>query len=142
MIFSRRPPRLTRLLIVEDEPLLAFDAEHLLTEHDYQVVATVDRVADAERHLASGVAIDLVLADVMLADGNGTQVARTAQSLGIAVMFLTASCPPDASELAVGCLAKPYSQGALLAAIRAVEAAAAGRKPGRLPAGFKLFDRT
>ena len=47
MIFGRKRRVITRLLVVEDEPLVAFDTEHLLTEEGYEVVATVDRVADA-----------------------------------------------------------------------------------------------
>ena len=44
MIFGRKRRVITRLLVVEDEPLVAFDTEHLLTEEGYEVVATVDRV--------------------------------------------------------------------------------------------------
>jgi hypothetical protein len=42
MLFGRAPPRLQRLLIVEDEPLVAFDNEHFLETHGYIVVATID----------------------------------------------------------------------------------------------------
>ncbi len=45
-----REPQLskTRVLIVEDEPLIAFDNEHALIQAGYIVVATVDRFRDAE----------------------------------------------------------------------------------------------
>ena len=46
MLFERQSHTLRRLLIVEDEPLVAFDNEHVLTDAGYQVVATVDGVAE------------------------------------------------------------------------------------------------
>ena len=52
MIFGRKKRSIVRLLVVEDEPLVAFDTEHLLTEQDYEIVATVDRVSDAVAVLA------------------------------------------------------------------------------------------
>lgn len=139
MLFAKKKPTLVRLLLVEDEPLVAFDAEHLLTDQGYEIVATVDRVADAVAIIGDGQAIDLVLADVNLADGNGVDVARAAQARGIPVMFVTGQCPAEAEALAIGCLAKPYPQRTLLAAIGAVEAQVAGKPPRRLPDGFRLF---
>lgn len=139
MLFGKKTPSLARLLVVEDEPLVAFDTEHLLSEHGYEVVATVDRVADAVAVIANGEAIDLVLVDVSLADGSGVDVARTAREHGIPVMFVTGACPAEAEALAVGCLAKPYPQRTLLAAIDAVEAKVAGKPKRRLPEGFRLF---
>lgn len=139
MVFGRKQRRIARLLIVEDEPLVAFDTEHLLGEEGYQVVATVDRVADAVAVIATGDAIDLVLADVELSDGSGVEVARAAHARDIPVMFVTGGCPAEGEALAMGCLAKPYPPRALLAAIRAVENALEGRPPRRLPTGFKLF---
>ncbi|MCC2979287.1 response regulator [Sphingomonas sp. IC4-52] len=139
MIFSRKKRSIVRLLVVEDEPLVAFDTEHVLSEQDYEIIATVDRVADAVAILNKASDIHLVLADLALADGSGIEVARTAVQLGIPVMFVTGNCPGDAEALAVGCLSKPYAPRDLLAAIGAVEAAREGKTPRRLPRGFRLF---
>lgn len=141
MLFGRKSRAITRLLLVEDEPLIAFDTEHLLSEKGFEVVATVDRVAAAVRLIGDGQAIDLVLADVNLADGSGLDVARAAAARGIPVLFVTGSCPVEAEALAVGCLAKPYPQRALLAAIDAVERSVGGKPPRRLPGGLRLFER-
>ena len=141
MLFGKKKRRITRLLLVEDEPLVAFDNEHLLTDQDYEIVATVDRVADALAAIASEEDIHLVLADVTLADGSGIDVARAAHARGIPVMFVTGGCPSEAEALASGCLAKPYAQRDLLAAIVAIEAALDGKPPRRLPSGFRLFER-
>ena len=127
MIFQRRQPRLKRLLIVEDEPLTAFDNEHLLSEAGYEVVATVDRYDDAVAAIARG-GIDLVLADVRLPGRKtGVDVARKAAGAGMPVLFVTGSCPIGAQEFALGCLAKPYTQKQLLSAIAAVERKVVGR---------------
>ena len=141
MLFGRTQRSIARLLLVEDEPLVAFDTEHLLAEKGYTVVATVDRVADAQRLIGDGQAIDLVLVDVSLADGSGVEVARAASARGIPVLFVTGSCPVEAETLAIGCLAKPYPQRSLLAAIDAVSRTVEGKKLKRLPDGLRLFER-
>src|SRR5687768_1037017 len=78
MLFSKHERVIKRILIVEDEPLVAFDAEHLLAEDGYEVAATVDNLADATRVLGSE-AVDLVLSDISLrGEGDGMDVARAA----------------------------------------------------------------
>ncbi|NYD90150.1 response regulator [Sphingomonas melonis] len=140
MLFGRKKRQIVRLLVVEDEPLIAFDVEHLLTDASYEIVATVDRVAEAVRVLRSEAEVDLVLVDVHLADGSGIDVARAAGEQGVPVLFVTGNFPPEAMSLAAGCLAKPYQQRDLIGAIEAIEAKLAGRKTKRLPTGFQLFE--
>ncbi|MBQ1499250.1 MAG: response regulator [Sphingomonas sp.] len=140
MMFGRKKRRIERLLVVEDEPLVAFDTEHFLTGEGFAVAATVDTVAEALRVIAADAGLDLVLADVSLADGSGVEVARAAQGRGLPVLFVTGSFPEEARALAAGCLAKPYPQRDLLAAITAIEAVLEGtRAPRRLPGSFSLF---
>jgi DNA-binding response OmpR family regulator len=142
MIFGRKKRVIVRLLVVEDEPLVAFDTEYFLTEANYQIVGTVDRVVDALDLIGSGSAIDLVLADINLSDGTGIDVARAAHGRSIPVLFVTGNLPAEATELATGCLSKPYAPRDLLAAIAAIEARLEGRPPKRLPSGFRLFEPT
>ncbi|WEK45064.1 MAG: response regulator [Candidatus Sphingomonas colombiensis] len=142
MVFGRKDRRITRLLLVEDEPLVAFEVEHLLTHENYQIVATVDRVALAVTIIREADDIDLVLVDVELADGSGVEVARVAAEHGIPVLFVTGNFPEDAEPLASGHLAKPFAQRDLLAAISAIDATLAGVKPRRLPSGFRLFTQS
>jgi len=140
MLFGKKKRRIERLLIVEDEPLVAFDTEHFLTGEGFAIVATVDSVAGAMLSIDGEEEIDLVLVDVNLADGSGVEVARAAQGQGVAVLFVTGSCPAEARSLAAGCLTKPYPQRDLLAAIVAIEAVIDGGKvPKRLPSSFSLF---
>ncbi|MFX7922726.1 response regulator, partial [Acinetobacter baumannii] len=67
VLFGKRKRHLARILIVEDEPLVAFDNERFLDEEGFEVVATIDRVEDAVTLIETGTPIDLVLADVNLA---------------------------------------------------------------------------
>lgn len=138
MLFGRRERAIKRILIVEDEPLVAFDNEHFLRDAGYEVPDVVDTAGDAVGRIGHE-PLDLVLADVNLSDGSGLDVARAAQEAGVPLLFVTGACPPQAQALAVGCLAKPYSQRDLLASIEAVEATLAGRKPKRRPRGLTLF---
>lgn len=141
MFFGRKKRKIVRLLVVEDEPLVAFDTEHFLSDAAYEIVSTVDRVKDALTVIGNDDAIDLVLLDVNLADGSGVDVARAAQGQGIPVLFVTGRFPSEAEELAVGCLSKPYMPRDLLAAIAAIEASFDGKPPKRKPTGFRLFER-
>ena len=139
MLFGKKKRRIDRVLVVEDEPLIAFDTEHLLSDAGYTIVATVDRVADALAVIDGGETVDLVLLDVKLADGSGVDVARKARDAGVAVLFVTGDCPADAMDLAHGWLSKPFNQRDLVGAIAAIDASMAGRTTRRLPAGFRLF---
>lgn len=138
MLFGKRERTLRRILIVEDEPLVAFDNEHFLRDAGYEIVATVDTVPEAVGAISEEV--DLVLADVNLSDGgNGHDVARAARDKGVPLIFVTGSAPEDAKGLAVGLLSKPYSQRDLLAAIETVDAKLSGKPVKRMPRSFTLF---
>src|SRR4028119_1814688 len=91
MLFGKRERAIRRILIVEDEPLVAFDSEHLLRESGYEVVATVDTLADAVRVLGEE-EVDLVLSDIQLnGDGDGMDVARAAAAKNVPVLVGTGS---------------------------------------------------
>lgn len=128
------------ILVVEDEPLVAFDNEHALEQAGYAIAATVDDHDHAVAVIDGG-GVDLVIADVALrGDKSGIDVARHARSKGLPVLFVTGHCPIDARELAVGCLAKPYAPRDLIAAIGVVDAVIRDARRPRLPTGLSLFD--
>ena len=140
MLFGKRERAIRRILIVEDEPLVAFDSEHLLRECGYEVVATVDTLADAVRVLGEE-PVDLVLSDIQLhGDGDGMDVARAAGARQVPVLFVTANCPIEARGLGLGCLAKPYSDKIMKSALDALDRKLSGKKVGRLPAGLSLYE--
>ena len=141
MLFGKRERRISRILIVEDEPLVAFDNEYMLKDAGYEVVATVDSFADAARVIEAE-AIDLVLTDISLAgDGDGTDVARAAGAKGMPVLFVTGNCTEEAKALALGCLAKPYSEKVLLGALEAIDDHLQGKEVGNLPDALMLYAR-
>ena len=119
---------------------MAFDNEHLLNDAGYEVVGTVDNVADASE-LIGDEQIDLVLTDISLAgDGDGTDVDRAAAAKNVPVLFVTADLPPEARSLAIGWLAKPYGEKGLKAALEALDDKMQGKVLKRLPAGLSLHE--
>ena len=141
MLFGKRERRIKRILVVEDEPLVAFDNEYLLSEAGYKVVGTVDTLADATR-LIGEEEIDLVMTDISLSgDGDGLDVARAAGDRGVPVLFVTGNCPMEAKTLAVGCLSKPYSERTLKSALEALDDTLQGRRVKKLPAGLSLYEQ-
>ena len=140
MLFGKRERAIQRIVIVEDEPLVAFDNEHMLREAGYEVVATVDNLAETTRLLGEE-KIDLILSDIKLrGDGDGLDVARAAAAQGVPVLFVSGNCPMDAQTLGVGCLAKPYSERTLKNALRALERKLRGEPVTRLPPGLSLYE--
>ncbi len=140
MLFGKRERAIHRIVIVEDEPLVAFDNEHMLGDAGYEVVATVDNLADVTRLLGEE-KIDLILSDIKLrGDGDGLDVARAAAAKGVPVLFVSGNCPIDAQTVGLGCLAKPYSERTLKSALHALERTLRGEKVKRLPPGMSLYE--
>ncbi|MEO7241000.1 MAG: response regulator [Sphingomicrobium sp.] len=140
MLFGKRKRIVKRILVVEDEPLTAFDNETMLRDAGYEVVATLDGYDEAIAMLDSG-RIDLILSDVRLrSQQTGIDLARAAKALGIPTLFATGHPYPDAPSVAVGCLMKPYSERQLKAAIDSIDRHLGGEtvKP---PKGLELFPR-
>jgi len=155
MLFGTRERHVKRILIVEDEPLVAFDNETMVTNAGYTVVATVDSVREAlaalERELgaadeedanASERGIDLVLTDITLTgQRSGIELAAEASKRGIPVLFATANPPEGGEGNALGVLCKPYNEGRLKAALKAVEELLAGKAKVKAPTGVILYNR-
>ena len=140
MLFGKRKRIVNRILIVEDEPLTAFDNENLINGEGYDVVATLDRFADAVEILERE-QVDLILCDVRLTgERTGIDLAREARRRNIPVLFVTGDAPDDASELVVGVLMKPYTDRTLRSALAAVDCYLSGKK-ARPPKGLTLFPK-
>jgi CheY-like chemotaxis protein len=142
MLFGKRERLIRRILVVEDEPLVAFDNEHLLEEAGYEVVGTVDSLEDARALIESEEQIDLVLTDITLnGEGDGTDVARIANERGVPVLFVSGACPEGAQSLAVGCLAKPYTDKVLRTALDCLDEVLQGKEVKKLPPQLSLYER-
>jgi two-component system, response regulator PdtaR len=134
------------ILIVEDEPLLAGTLKQLIELNPlYRVTGTADDLAstcaavDAQRP-------DLALVDLQLANGaSGFRVAARLQDLGILCLLTTARPPAfPVSDLAIGCLAKPFEEADLARALAEAEDILRGRRKlvlrRRLPEPLQLYD--
>jgi DNA-binding NtrC family response regulator len=138
MLFGKRKQVVKRILIVEDEPLTAFDNENMLGDAGYEIVATVDDLDEALNVLERE-EVHLVLSDVRLKkDQTGIHLAHAAKKRGIPTLFVTGFPHPDAAQIAIGCLLKPYSERQLCKAIECVDRHLQGHKV-KTPNGLELF---
>ena len=139
MLFGKRERSIRRILIVEDEPLVAFDNEYMLKEEGYEVVATVDTPAEALAVIAAE-PLDLVLTDIKLSgDDDGIDVARAARAKNVPVLFVTGHPTEEARALGIGCLAKPYTEKVLKGALAALDGHLQGDRRKRLPPQLTLY---
>lgn len=150
MLFGRHKRVVKRILIVEDEPLVAFDNEVMIAGAGYTIVGTVDRARDAleliAREQAAGGGldeergVDLILTDITLTGArDGLQLAAEARKLGVPVLFATAAPPEGGEAVALGVLLKPYGERQLKAALKAVEQIISGKKQVKVPDGVILY---
>lgn len=138
MLFGRRERIVKRILIVEDEPLLAFENENTLGDCGYEIVATVDDYDEAVAILEAE-AVDLLLSDVRLkSERTGLELALHAKKKGVPTLFATGHEHEDAHEVAVGCLLKPYNERQLIKAIECVDKHLQKQKY-KTPKGLKIF---
>lgn len=113
-----------RILLVEDQTLIAMSLEADLQDHGFQVVgcvATVDAalaVIDADRP-------DLAVLDVNLTDEDSLPVAERLQGMGIPFVFATGygadfGAPPEFADIPV--VSKPYQLPEILQKLAEAEA--------------------
>jgi CheY-like chemotaxis protein len=138
MLFGKRKRIVKRILVVEDEPLTAFDNETMLIDAGYEVVATIDGFDEALATIEHE-QIDLILSDIRLrSHETGIDLARAAKARGIPTLFASGHSMPAASEVAIGCLQKPYTERQLKAALESVDRYLAGKKVKPIE-GLELF---
>jgi DNA-binding response OmpR family regulator len=130
-----------KVLIVEDDLMLADFSEEILIRHGYEVSGIARTVGEAVT-LARHSRPDLVMLDLRLADGGlGTEFA--AQLLPPdrpGILYITGNM--SQAELTHGdaCLAKPYRSADLLRGLEIVaEIVATGKAQPPFPPGFQLL---
>src|ERR1700730_4027505 len=130
-----------KVLIVEDDLMLADFAEEILVEHGYQVSGIARTVADAVA-LAGHSHPNLVILDLRLADGGlGTEVAAQLPPLGRpGILYVTGNMSQVALTCGDACLAKPYRSADLVRRLEIVaEIVATGKAQPPFPQGFQLL---
>lgn len=131
-----------KVLIVEDEALLAMELEMLIEQAGHKPVgwATTSREA---REIVSQTEADVAFVDLHLADGvTGLDVAAYIRDRkGASIVFVTANpkrVPPDYAG-AIGIIAKPFSMQGLHAALEYIRQGLQAPPPNcAKPAGFDL----
>ena len=130
-----------KILIVEDDFMLADFAEEILVEGGFEVSGIARTVAEAVT-LARKSKPDLVMLDLRLADGGlGTEVAAGLLTLGRpGVLYVTGNTSQVALTDGDACLAKPYRAVDLLRGLEIVnEIVATGAAQPPFPQGFQLL---
>ncbi|MGN7127150.1 response regulator [Methylorubrum thiocyanatum] len=121
-----------RILVVEDEVLIALELECLLEDLGHVSIGVAGSSADAIA-LGRTASPDVALVDIHLVDGpTGVEVARQlSRDPHITVVFMSANAkriPPDFAG-ALGVIVKPYSERAVAGALAYVAQCRAGRPP-------------
>jgi CheY-like chemotaxis protein len=113
-----------RILLVEDEPLIALDLENIL-ERLGHVVVGVAETRDEAVQLAADEGPDAALVDIKLRDGfTGIEVARQlSEDFGLYCAFVTGN-PEQVTASGAVIVAKPYSVAAIDAVLQGMGQAA------------------
>lgn len=125
----------TRILIVDDEPVLAFSLAATLEQAGFEVVGPAASVAQSLA-LIEGEGCDAAILDFVLRDGNAAPVAAALRSLGKPFVVLSGEAKGLGEEFAgVPVLAKPVRAGVLLAELRRCCPASRGEPSGDAGSG-------
>jgi CheY-like chemotaxis protein len=129
-----------RILVVEDEVLIALELECLLDDLGHITVGVAGSSAEAIA-LGRSTVPDVAFVDIHLIDGpTGVDVARALSAdPHTTVVFMTANAkriPPDFAG-AVGVIAKPYSERTVASALDYVARCRSGQS-GDVPSGETL----
>jgi CheY-like chemotaxis protein len=119
-----------KILIVEDEALVAMSLRFLLEANGYDITDVTDDIEGAIASCERAVP-DVALVDIRLAHGSsGYEVAAELRNRGVPCFFLTGNAPEEPrGDLALGCIEKPYTEDVLIAALRVAEQRRTGGPP-------------
>lgn len=136
-------PKRPRVLIVEDDLLIADMTEEILVANGYDVCGIASTVAQSVE-ISKSQAPDIALIDYRLANGDfGTEAgARLRETSNLGILYVTGNNTQVAMQNAVGdaCLVKPYRSTELLKSLDIVIGiAATGRAAPPFPRGFQLL---
>lgn len=107
-----------RILIVEDEMLVAIELETVLGDLGYEVVGIAPDLTAAREYFDQ--ALDLALVDLNLRDGlTGPQIGETLGGRGVSVLFVTANPRQLGHGIAgaIGVITKPTDEDMVKAAV-------------------------
>jgi len=132
------PP--VRILIVEDEALLAFELESEVEAAGHEIVGLAAASDEATR-LIETEKPQFAFVDIQLLDGpTGIDVGRLLSARGIPYVFVSGNVKriPDDYAGALGAIEKPYTMNGLQNALSFIEAHVEGRRVGAPPPSLLL----
>jgi len=118
---TRQPegaPGRWRILIVEDDPIIALDLSSIVTSAGMVVVGTVSTTLAAQKVIEDNV-VDAVVLDIRLEHGNTIEFAKELHTRKVRFLFQTAD-PCLIAEFSPprSLLAKPFSPERFITALR------------------------
>jgi DNA-binding response OmpR family regulator len=132
-----------RILVVEDEAMVAFAIESALSGAGHQVVGLA-RDEPLALSLATTRQPGIALVDLRLARGSsGAEVARRLYEMGIQTVFVSANpqdCKASAAPGVIGCLSKPFTDADLVATVDAAERLMRGDRPKMIPGNLEIYE--
>lgn len=131
-----------RILIIEDEALVAMELRFVLEDLGHEVVGTAADAGTA-RNLARETDVDLALVDIHLSDGaTGIDLGRElGQQMGVTVVFMTANPGMVRNGVAgtIGVLSKPTDERAVQTAVDYALGRRCGQAVNPAPPALQLF---
>ena len=128
-----------RILIVEDEMLVAMELEMIIEELGHECAGVAPDVESATEHFEAP--LDLALVDLNLRDGlTGPQIGEALCQRGVPVIFVTANPRQLGDGIAgtIGVITKPTDQETVRSALDYVLGVREGRA-AEPPAALRLF---
>ncbi len=121
--------------------MVALEIEAVLETAGYQVTGVADSIGTALEIMASSKP-ELAVVDVNLVGGDsGIELALKLRDQGIPLLLATRNCSPNlSSEVAIGCLTKPFHALELAAAVEVAFQVVKG-DPALFPHRFAFSDR-
>ena len=131
-----------RILIIEDEALVAMELRFVLEDLGHEVVATAGDARTA-RNLVKEMEVDLALVDIHLSDGpTGIDLGRDlAKDEGVTVLYMTANpgMVRDGVAGTIGVLSKPTDERAVQQAVEYALRRRVGEPVPYAPPELQLF---
>jgi CheY-like chemotaxis protein len=105
----------TTILVVEDEYLIALEAQRIVEEAGAEHVLLANSVADVRKLLEDGPQIDVAVLDLQLGKEDATPLIAAFSDSGISLLVTTGF--GDGAPGHVPCLSKPYRDRELIESI-------------------------
>lgn len=132
-----------RILITEDEPLIAMSLAWELEEAGHEIIGPASTI-EASIQLARAHHVELALLDIDLEKrGDGIILARRLREMDIPSVFISGqgAVARDNADLVVGFIGKPYNPEDIVRSVAVIGAVIHGEHPPppAIPASLKLF---